>query len=121
LLVAPAKCWGGELCSANRRTKHERVPSDQGRSLPQRRRAKQQIRARLGIIKPYTNWIRTFSCTEGNQHTPCIAHENGLKTKCETSGRIWGKFEGFEYFEYNENGLLIKYENSKGFCSRNDT
>ncbi len=35
---------------------------------------------RLNIIKPYTNWIRTFSCIEGNQETPRIAHENGLKT-----------------------------------------
>jgi exo-beta-1,3-glucanase (GH17 family) len=42
--------------------------------------SQQQIRARLDIIKPYTHWIRTFSCTEGNQHTPRIAHENGLKT-----------------------------------------
>ena len=40
----------------------------------------QQIRARLDIIKPYTRWIRTFSCIEGNQHSPRIAHEDGLKT-----------------------------------------
>ncbi len=39
-----------------------------------------QIRARLGIIQPYTHWIRTFSCIEGNQETPRIAHELGLKT-----------------------------------------
>jgi exo-beta-1,3-glucanase (GH17 family) len=39
-----------------------------------------QIRSRLEIIKPCCKWIRTFSCTEGNQHTPRIAHENGLKT-----------------------------------------
>lgn len=42
--------------------------------------SEQQILDRLNIIKPYTNWIRTFSCIEGNQHTPRIAHENGLKT-----------------------------------------
>jgi exo-beta-1,3-glucanase (GH17 family) len=42
--------------------------------------SEQQIRTRLDIIKPYINWIRTFSCTEGNQHSPRIAHENGLKT-----------------------------------------
>ena len=42
--------------------------------------SQQQIRSRLGIITPYTRWIRTFSCIEGNQHTPRIAHENGLKT-----------------------------------------
>ncbi len=40
----------------------------------------EQIQARLDIIKPFTNWIRTFSCTEGNQQTPRIAHEKGLKT-----------------------------------------
>ncbi len=39
-----------------------------------------QIRQRLDIIKPFTNWIRTFSCIEGNQHTPRIAHEQGIKT-----------------------------------------
>lgn len=42
--------------------------------------SQQQILARLNIIKPYTRWIRTFSCIEGNQETPRIAHENGLKT-----------------------------------------
>ena len=40
----------------------------------------QQILDRLNIIKNHTNWIRTFSCIEGNEETPRIAHENGLKT-----------------------------------------
>ncbi|MGK0271471.1 MAG: exo-beta-1,3-glucanase (GH17 family) [Cocleimonas sp.] len=40
----------------------------------------QQILHRLDIIKNHTNWIRTFSCIEGNEETPRIAHENGLKT-----------------------------------------
>ncbi len=39
-----------------------------------------QIRARLEIIRPHTAWIRTFSCTDGHQYTPRIAHELGLKT-----------------------------------------
>ena len=39
-----------------------------------------QIRRRLEIIKPYTNWIRSFSCTEGNELIPKIAKEYGLKT-----------------------------------------
>lgn len=39
-----------------------------------------QIRERLSIIQPYAHWIRSFSCREGNQETPRIAHENGLKT-----------------------------------------
>ncbi|MGB5374255.1 MAG: hypothetical protein WBN15_10765, partial [Polyangiales bacterium] len=42
--------------------------------------SERQIRERLQIIAPYTQWIRSFSCTEGNQETPRIAHENGLKT-----------------------------------------
>lgn len=40
----------------------------------------EQIRARLDIIRPCVNWIRTFSCTEGNELIPGIAIENGLRT-----------------------------------------
>ncbi len=40
----------------------------------------QQIRERLSIIQPYVNWIRSFSCTEGNELIPGIAKESGLKT-----------------------------------------
>ncbi len=39
-----------------------------------------QIRARLEIIRPYTRWVRTFSCTDGHEQTPRIAHELGLRT-----------------------------------------
>ncbi|MBT3264361.1 MAG: glycosyl hydrolase [Acidiferrobacteraceae bacterium] len=39
-----------------------------------------QIRQRMQIIQPYTRWIRTFSCIEGNQHSPRIARELGLNT-----------------------------------------
>lgn len=39
-----------------------------------------QIRRRIEIIKPYTNWIRSFSCTEGNELIPKIAKEHGIKT-----------------------------------------
>ena len=39
-----------------------------------------QIRQRLQLIRPHTQWVRTFSCTDGHQHTPRIAHELGLKT-----------------------------------------
>lgn len=39
-----------------------------------------QIRSRLEIIRPYTQWIRTFSCAEGNELIPRIAKECGLKT-----------------------------------------
>lgn len=39
-----------------------------------------QIQSRLDVIKPYAKWVRTFSCTDGNEMIPKIAHENGLKT-----------------------------------------
>jgi exo-beta-1,3-glucanase (GH17 family) len=39
-----------------------------------------QIRERLAFIQPYVHWIRTFSCSEGNELIPAIAAENGLKT-----------------------------------------
>ncbi|WP_445735990.1 MFS transporter [Mariniflexile sp.] len=42
--------------------------------------SEKQIRRRLDIIAPYTQWIRTFSCTEGNELIPQIAHQKGLKT-----------------------------------------
>ena len=39
-----------------------------------------QILARLEIIRPFTRWVRTFSCTDGNERTPRLAHRLGLKT-----------------------------------------
>jgi len=42
--------------------------------------SEEQIRRRIEIIKPHTKWIRTFSCTEGNEMIPGIAKEYGLKT-----------------------------------------
>ena len=39
-----------------------------------------QIRERMGVIKPHTRWIRSFSCTDGHEQTPRIAHELGIKT-----------------------------------------
>ena len=41
--------------------------------------SKEQIRNRIEIIKPYTKWVRTFSCTDGGEFIPAIAKENGLK------------------------------------------
>ncbi len=40
----------------------------------------EQVRKRIQIIKPYTKWVRSFSCTEGNELIPRIAHDYGLKT-----------------------------------------
>lgn len=42
--------------------------------------SEEQIRKRIEIIKPYTKWVRSFSCTEGNELIPRIAKEYGLKT-----------------------------------------
>ena len=42
--------------------------------------SEEQIRRRLEIMKPYTKWIRSFSCTEGNELIPKIAKEMGMKT-----------------------------------------
>ena len=39
-----------------------------------------QIEQRLNILKPYTDWIRTFSCVEGNQLIPHLAKKHDLKT-----------------------------------------
>lgn len=39
-----------------------------------------QVRRRLEIIRPYTKWVRSFSCTEGNELIPKIAKEMGIKT-----------------------------------------
>ncbi len=39
-----------------------------------------QIRRRMGIIAPYTKWVRSFSCIEGNELVPQVAREFGLKT-----------------------------------------
>ncbi|NOR35604.1 MAG: glycosyl hydrolase [Woeseiaceae bacterium] len=39
-----------------------------------------QIGERLRIIQPYVRWVRTFSCTDGNELIPQIAQQMGLKT-----------------------------------------
>lgn len=39
-----------------------------------------QIQRRLDIVAPHTQWIRSFSCTEGNESIPKIAKNKGLKT-----------------------------------------
>jgi exo-beta-1,3-glucanase (GH17 family) len=42
--------------------------------------SEEQVRRRMKIIAPYTKWVRSFSCTEGNEFIPIIAHEYGIKT-----------------------------------------
>jgi exo-beta-1,3-glucanase (GH17 family) len=42
--------------------------------------SEEQIHRRMKIIQPYTQWIRSFSCTEGNEAIPRIAREYGIKS-----------------------------------------
>lgn len=42
--------------------------------------SEEQIHRRMKIIQPYTKWIRSFSCTDGNEAIPRIAKEYGIKT-----------------------------------------
>jgi glucan 1,3-beta-glucosidase len=40
----------------------------------------EQVNCRIQILKPYSKWVRSFSCIEGNEHIPRIAKENGMQT-----------------------------------------
>jgi exo-beta-1,3-glucanase (GH17 family) len=40
----------------------------------------EQVERRVKILKPYSKWVRSFSCIEGNEHIPRIAHKHGMKT-----------------------------------------
>lgn len=42
--------------------------------------SEEQIRKRMEVITPYTKWVRSFSCTDGNEFIPKVAQEKGLKT-----------------------------------------
>ncbi len=44
------------------------------------RLSKEQILRRMSIVAPYTKWVRSFSCTGGNEHIPSVAQAMGLKT-----------------------------------------
>ena len=39
-----------------------------------------QVERRIKILKPHTKWVRSFSCIEGNEHIPRMAHKHGVKT-----------------------------------------
>lgn len=54
-------------------------PYEEGQE-PGDQMTEKQIRRRMKIIKPYTKWIRSFSCTDGNELIPVIAKEYGIKT-----------------------------------------
>lgn len=40
----------------------------------------EQVERRIKILKPYSKWVRSFSCIEGNEHVPRMAHKHGMKT-----------------------------------------
>jgi GPH family glycoside/pentoside/hexuronide:cation symporter len=42
--------------------------------------SEEQIQRRMEVIAPYTKWVRSFSCTEGNEFIPVAARDKGLKT-----------------------------------------
>ena len=41
---------------------------------------REQIQRRMDIIAPSVEWVRSFSCSDGNELIPEVAHEKGLKT-----------------------------------------
>ena len=61
----------------------------------------EQVRRRMKIIQPYTKWIRSFSCTDGNEYIPKIAREFGIKT-------LVGGWLGYdqEIYEREMEGLI---------------
>ena len=42
--------------------------------------SEEQVRRRMEIIRPFTQWVRSFSCIEGNEFIPKVAKELGIKT-----------------------------------------
>lgn len=62
-----------------------------------------QIRDRLSIVQPYVGWVRSFSCTEGNEAIPRIAHENGLKTMVG----VWLEGDREKNEEELQNGIEV--------------
>ena len=54
-------------------------PYEEGQK-PGEQITEKQIRRRMEIISPYTDWVRSFSCTEGNELIPKVAREFGIKT-----------------------------------------
>jgi GPH family glycoside/pentoside/hexuronide:cation symporter len=41
--------------------------------------SEEQIRRRMKVISPYTKWVRSFSCTDGNEFIPETAHSASKK------------------------------------------
>jgi exo-beta-1,3-glucanase (GH17 family) len=75
----------GELIQKQRNLMEEKIPGLcfspylEGQK-PGDQLTEAQIRMRMDIIAPYTQAVRSFSCTEGNELIPKIAKEYGLRT-----------------------------------------
>ncbi|GGE40097.1 MFS transporter [Psychroflexus planctonicus] len=54
-------------------------PYEEGQDLDDEL-SEEQISRRMRIIQPYTKWVRSFSCTKGNEYIPKIAKQNNLQT-----------------------------------------
>ncbi len=54
-------------------------PYEEGQA-PGDQLSKEQLERRLDIVKPYTQWIRSFSCTDGNELIPALAKQKGMRT-----------------------------------------
>jgi exo-beta-1,3-glucanase (GH17 family) len=39
-----------------------------------------QVERRIKILASHSKWVRSFSCIDGNEHIPRIAHKHGMKT-----------------------------------------
>lgn len=42
--------------------------------------SREQIEKRMKVVAPHTSWVRSFSCTDGNEYIPEVAKKMGLKT-----------------------------------------
>ncbi|MCB9315063.1 MAG: glycosyl hydrolase [Lewinellaceae bacterium] len=42
--------------------------------------SEEQVKRRMQILKPHTQWVRSFSCTDDNDRIPKVAKAFGLKT-----------------------------------------
>lgn len=72
-----------------------------------------QIEERLSVLAPHVDWIRTFSCTRGNELTPGIAAKMGLKSMVG----VWIDHD----LDYNEielaNGIEIAKKGDAGILA----
>ncbi len=42
--------------------------------------SEEQVRRRMQILKPHTQWVRSFSCTDSNERIPQVAKALGMNT-----------------------------------------